>query len=97
MASAAWTGSGGDAAAARVRAAASIVGRARVGELEPGLVAIAAPVFAADGRALGAISISGPALRLPPERLDEMGALLVEETTMLSERLGHRRPKEGAA
>jgi IclR family acetate operon transcriptional repressor len=68
-----------------------------IGELEPGLVAIAAPVFAADGRALAAISISGPALRLPPERLDEMGALLVEETTMLSERLGHRRPKEGAA
>jgi hypothetical protein len=26
-----------------------------------------------------------------------MGALLVEETTRLSERLGYRRPKEGAA
>jgi DNA-binding IclR family transcriptional regulator len=68
-----------------------------IGELEPGLVAVAAPVFAADDRALAAISISGPALRLRPERLDEMGALLVEETTKLSERLGHRPPKEGAA
>jgi DNA-binding IclR family transcriptional regulator len=68
-----------------------------VGELEPGLVAVAAPVFSADGRAMAAISISGPALRLRPERVDEMGALLVEETTRLSERLGYRRPKEGAA
>jgi DNA-binding IclR family transcriptional regulator len=54
-------------------------------------------VFSADGRAMAAISISGPALRLRPERMDEMGALLVKETTMLSERLGYRRPKEGAA
>jgi DNA-binding IclR family transcriptional regulator len=46
---------------------------------------------------MAAISISGPSLRLRPERLDEMGALLVEETTRLSERLGYRRPKEGAA
>src|SRR5439155_3911857 len=60
-----------------------------VGELEPGLVAVAAPVFSADGRAMAAISISGPALRLRPERMDEMGALLVKETTMLSERLGY--------
>jgi IclR family transcriptional regulator, acetate operon repressor len=68
-----------------------------IGELEPGLVAIAAPVFAADGRTLAAISISGPALRLRPERMVEMGSLLVVETTKLSERLGHRSPKEGAA
>ena len=37
-----------------------------VGELEPGLVALAAPVFGAAALPLAAISISGPALRLHP-------------------------------
>jgi IclR family acetate operon transcriptional repressor len=68
-----------------------------VGELEPGLVAVAAPVLGADGRALAAISISGPGLRMRPDRLDEFGRLLTEETTPLSARLGYRPAKEGAA
>ena len=68
-----------------------------IGELEPGLVALAAPVLGADGRALAAISISGPAIRMGPERIEEFAAMATEETTALSERLGHRPPKEGAA
>jgi IclR family transcriptional regulator, acetate operon repressor len=68
-----------------------------VGELEPGLVAVAAPVLGADGRALAAISISGPALRMRPELLGQFGTLLTNETTQLSARLGYRPAKEGAA
>ncbi|MDX6545482.1 MAG: Bacterial transcriptional regulator, partial [Gaiellales bacterium] len=64
---------------------------------EPGLVAVAAPVLGADGRALAAISISGPALRMRPEVLDQFGTLLTNETTQLSARLGYRPAKEGAA
>ncbi len=65
-----------------------------VGELEPGLVAVAAPVFGGSNP-VAAISISGPDLRLRPDRLAELGALLIHETRELSERLGHRSAKEG--
>ena len=67
-----------------------------VGELEPGLVAVAAPVFGGTDP-VAAISISGPDLRLRPDRLAELGALLTHETKNLSERLGHRSAKEGPA
>jgi IclR family acetate operon transcriptional repressor len=59
-----------------------------VDELEEGLVAAAAPVFAADGKPAAAISISGPDFRLDTARLDELGELLIRETAPLSQRLG---------
>ena len=68
-----------------------------VGELEPGLAAVAAPVLGADGRALAAISICGPAMRIGTARIEEFAAMVTEETTALSERLGHRPATEGAA
>ena len=68
-----------------------------VGELEPGLVALAAPVFGSAGPPLAAISISGPGLRLHPDRVSELALLLTDETTRLSVRLGQRPAKEGAA
>jgi|SRR3954447_6053296 IclR family acetate operon transcriptional repressor len=67
-----------------------------VGELEPGLVAIAAPVLDGDGRAVAAISISGPEFRLPPERVAALGELLASETRALSARLGFEHRNEGA-
>jgi len=42
-------------------------------ELEDGLVAVAAPVFSPVGGCVAALSISGPAYRLPPDKLDELG------------------------
>lgn len=45
-----------------------------LGELEPGLHAVAAPVFGLQGTCLAAVSVSGPAYRLPAERLEELGA-----------------------
>lgn len=44
-------------------------------ELEDELVAVAAPVFGAGGRCVAALSVSGPAFRMPPARLEELGRL----------------------
>ncbi len=69
-------------------------------ELEPGLVAIAAPVRAADGNVVAGLSASGPSVRIDPSRFDVIGLLLVSEAAKLSQELGytptHRR-KAGAA
>lgn len=46
-----------------------------VAELEDGLVAVAAPVFSPDGACVAALSISGPAYRMPPGKLDELARL----------------------
>lgn len=46
-----------------------------VGELEVGLVAVAAPVFDGDGNCVAALSVSGPNFRLPPQRLSSLGKL----------------------
>lgn len=46
-----------------------------VAELEEGLVAVAAPVFAPAGTCVAALSVSGPAYRLRPEKLAELGRL----------------------
>lgn len=44
-----------------------------VAELEEGLVAVAAPVFDGTGACVAALSVSGPAYRMKPETLDELG------------------------
>lgn len=46
-----------------------------VAELEDGLVAVASPVFDGTGTCVAALSISGPAYRMRPETLDELGRL----------------------
>jgi len=46
-----------------------------VAELEDGLVAVAAPVLDASGVCVAAISVSGPAYRMIPENLPELGRL----------------------
>lgn len=58
-------------------------------ELEPGLVAVAAPVRASDGTVVAAVSVSGPSARLPRVRVDEIGRLIAHETAGLSARLGY--------
>ena len=44
-----------------------------LGELEPGLHAVAAPVFDANGACVAAVSVAGPSYRLTVERLDDLG------------------------
>lgn len=67
-------------------------------ELEPGLVAVAAPVFdPRSGEVVAALSVSGPTIRLTPARLDELGALLIDHAAGLSAQLDYHDAKRGAA
>ncbi len=68
-----------------------------VDELEVGLAAVAAPVRGARGDVIAALTISGPSLRLTPERIQELKPVLIEEADALSRRLGHHEEGERAA
>jgi IclR family transcriptional regulator, acetate operon repressor len=68
-----------------------------VDELEIGLSAMAAPVRGARGDVIAALSISGPTLRMTPERIEELQPILTHEARLLSRRLGHRDQGERAA
>jgi IclR family acetate operon transcriptional repressor len=70
---------------------------ASIDELEVGLSAVAAPVRGARGEVIAALSISGPTLRMPPERIAELRTILTSEARTLSRRLGHRDQGERAA
>jgi DNA-binding IclR family transcriptional regulator len=59
-----------------------------VEELEPGLNAVGAPIRRADGAVVGAVSVSGPAFRLPPDALPEIGGLSKRAATEISQCLG---------
>jgi IclR family transcriptional regulator, acetate operon repressor len=73
-------------------------------ELEPGLVAVAAPVYRDGGAVVAALSVSGPASRLTPARIPVVAAQCAAEAGALSAVLGYQpqrsprqRQKEGAA
>ncbi len=68
-----------------------------IDELEVGLAAIAAPVRGARGQVIAALSISGPTLRMTPDRIVELRQVLITEAGTLSRRLGHREQGERAA
>lgn len=61
-------------------------------ELEPGLVAIAVPVYDEKGKVLAAISVTGPAERISPENESRISSLMRRELS------ANARPQqEGAA
>ena len=57
-------------------------------ELEVGLNAIAAPVRCAEDLVVAAVSVSGPAFRLPPKSFPEIGELCVQAADEISRCLG---------
>jgi DNA-binding IclR family transcriptional regulator len=61
-----------------------------VEELETGLNAVGAPIRGADGMVVGAVSVSGPAFRLPPDALPEIGELSRVAAAEISRCLGFR-------
>ena len=68
-------------------------------ELEPGLIAVAAPVFRAGGVLVAALSVSGPSSRLHGDRITHAARHAVEQAAALSAALGHEpppEPREGA-
>jgi DNA-binding IclR family transcriptional regulator len=58
-------------------------------ELEPGLVAVAAPVWDSHGAVVAGISVSGPVQRVARADVPEIAAVLVTACDRLSRRLGH--------
>ena len=65
-----------------------------VEELELGLSAVAAPVRDRGGDVVAALTVSGPSLRLAPQRLRLLGRVTLEQAHAISTRLGHRVPLE---
>jgi DNA-binding IclR family transcriptional regulator len=63
-------------------------------ELEPGLVAVAAPVFRDGAMVVSALSVSAPASRLSPPRILEVAGQCVTQALALSAVLGHVLPPE---
>jgi len=68
-----------------------------IGELEPGLAAMAAPVRAGAGDIVAALSISGPETRLTRERIAALQPVLLREAATVSARLGYGTTTQGAA
>jgi IclR family acetate operon transcriptional repressor len=66
-------------------------------ELEPGLAAVAAPVFREGELAVAAMSVSAPTSRLGPREARGVAAACIAEAIGLSRLLGHRSQREGAA
>jgi DNA-binding IclR family transcriptional regulator len=59
-----------------------------MGELEEGLHAVAVPVFDGAGTCVAALSVSGPAYRMPSSRLPQIARQCQEAARAVSARLG---------
>jgi IclR family transcriptional regulator, acetate operon repressor len=59
-----------------------------VDELEVGLSGLAAPVFGAGRKALAALSISGPTLRLDAQHIEELHPTLIDQARALGHDMG---------
>ncbi|HEY6553722.1 MAG TPA: IclR family transcriptional regulator [Vicinamibacteria bacterium] len=57
-------------------------------ELEPGFIAVGAPVYSADGRVAAAISVGGPKVRLTPEAIASVARRLPKAAARISAKLG---------
>jgi DNA-binding IclR family transcriptional regulator len=60
-----------------------------IGEIEDGLNAVAAPVRDASGQVVAAVSVSGPAYRVTPDRIPDLATLTRAAAAKISARLGH--------
>jgi DNA-binding IclR family transcriptional regulator len=61
-----------------------------LGEREPEVSSVSAPVFEAHGRLLGSLCISGPTARLPESRLFDMAQTIVDTANQVSYALAGR-------
>ena len=61
-------------------------------EYEEGYNAIAAPIHDHEGRVVGALSVSGPAFRLPEVTLRDFAAPLLEMAALISGEMGYAAP-----
>ena len=63
---------------------------AAYGELEAHMHAVGAPIHDHTGQAVAAVSISGPAARMPRRREPELGRMVIAAAAQISHALGHR-------
>lgn len=96
-----WIGRGvplaGTALGAALRNAVDASGYVVVrGAIEPDVTAVAAPVPAADGAVLAALSITGPSFRLSARDIDRCGHALVEAAAALATELAAAAAPEPA-
>jgi len=61
-----------------------------LGEVEEGLNGVAAAIRNGAGEVFAAVSVSGPAYRVPPARIPSLGELVVAAAAEISRRLGSR-------
>jgi DNA-binding IclR family transcriptional regulator len=61
-------------------------------ELEPGFIAVGAPVYSADGRVAAAISVGGPKARLTPDAIASVARRLPLAAARISAKLGFESP-----
>jgi DNA-binding IclR family transcriptional regulator len=66
-------------------------------ELEPGLVAVAAPVYRDGAAVVAALSVSGPASRLTSDQIPQAAARCMAGASALSAVLGYQPQRAGAA
>lgn len=69
------------------------------GEYADGIRCVASPIFNGQGYPIAALGISGPAFRLPPEKIRRFGALIREAALAISRRAGYDadvRPRAAA-
>ena len=66
-------------------------------ELEPGLIAVAAPIYGFDGAVVAALSVSAPRTRLTGDGVTAVAALCGQEAAALSAVLGYRQRAARAA
>lgn len=71
---------------------------ATVEEFEDGLNSVAAAVRDRAGEVVASVSVSGPSYRLTPDRLDEVGRIVIAACEQISRKLGYLgEPRLGLA
>lgn len=65
------------------------------GEIEIGRNCVAAPIRDSSGKVFAAMSCTGPASRMTPERLEELAPVVVNHANTISWRLGWRPEESG--
>lgn len=76
----------------RLRAERALGYAVAVGEMEPGLIAVAVPVYDHRGDVVAAVNISAPVFRLPPEGMPDSVEPVLAAARQLSARLDPARP-----
>jgi DNA-binding IclR family transcriptional regulator len=66
-------------------------------ENDPGVRCISAPVFNAEGQAIGCVGIDGPSVRVTPDRIDALAGHVVNAAQRLSTRISGVEPGTAAA